>query len=103
MCNWERRCVTEILSKVGSAMNEPIDDTDSGSCHHGPMCNAGRSHITVQFKCRTVCDTVLKTAKKKAPLTNNDLGLENTAPICVNGHPCPAQKKLLAVAARRKM
>lgn len=93
--------VSEILSKVGSAINEPIADSDIEACHRVPTRNADRSHIIVQFKSRTKRDAVLKKAKKTR-LTNNDLGLENTAPVYVNEHLCPALKKLLAMAVKRK-
>lgn len=93
--------ITEIISKVGSAISEPIDDTDIEACHRVPTRNADRSHIIVQFKSRTKRDTVLKKAKKTR-LTNSDLGLENTTPVYVNEHLCPAQKKLLAMAVKKK-
>lgn len=84
--------VSEILSKVGSAINEPIADSDIEACHRVPTRNADRSHIIVQFKSKA----------KKTRLTNNDLGLENTAPVYVNEHLCPALKKLLVMAVKRK-
>lgn len=93
--------VTEIISKVGSAINEPIDDSDIEACHRVPTRNPDRSHIIVQFKSRTKRDAVLKKAKRTR-LTNNDLGLESMAPVFVNEHLCPAQKKLLAMAVKRK-
>lgn len=93
--------VTEILSKVGYAINEPFDDADIEACHRVPTRNADRSHIIVQFRSHTKRDTVLKKAKKTR-LTNYDLELENTPLVYVNDHLCPAQKKLLAMAVKKK-
>lgn len=97
----EGESVAAILSKIGDAIEEPIAETDIEICHRVPSRNPGKSSIIVQFKSRAKRDTTLRKAKKKR-LTNEDIGLDNTTPVYVNEHLCPAVKLLLGMAVKRK-
>lgn len=93
--------VFSIVSKIGGAINEPITEVDIEACHRVPTRDAGKSNIIVQFKSRAKRDSILKKAKR-ARLTNKDVGLTTGNAIYVNEHLCPALKKLLALAVKKK-
>lgn len=93
--------VTDIVSKIGDAISEPIQECDIEACHRVPTRKADKANIVVQFRSRAKRDTVLQKAKKMR-LKNTDVGLENSDPVYVNEHLCPAQKKLLAFAVKKK-
>lgn len=94
--------VPDILAKIGSAINEPITATDVEVCHRVPARDADKTaNIIVQFRSRTKRDAVLKKARKARP-THNDIGMNEATPIYVNEHLCPARKRLLAMAIKKK-
>lgn len=93
--------VTEILSTLGTAISETITEADIVTCHRVPTRNPEKSSIVVQFKSRMKRDSALKKARKLR-LTNKDIGIDNPSPVYVNEHLCPAQKKLLGMAVKRK-
>lgn len=97
----EGECVADIVTKIGTAIGETIAHSDLETCHRVPTRNADKSNIVVQFKSRAKRDSVLHKAKKMR-LNNQDLDLENQAPVYVNEHLCPTLKKLLAMAVKRK-
>lgn len=98
----ENESVTDLLVRIGNAVKEPIAESDIEACHRVPTRKADKTKsIVVQFKTRSKRDAVLKKAKK-ARLTNDDLGLDDTAPVFVNEHLCPALKKLLAMTVKKK-
>lgn len=93
--------MTNLVSKLGTAINESITESDFEACHRVPTWNPDKSNIVVQFRSRAKRDSVLKKAKKMR-LTNFDLDLGSQEPVYVNEHLCPALKKLLGMAVRRK-
>lgn len=97
----DNESVTNIVSKIGSAINEQITAGDIEVCHRVPSRDSGRSNIIVQFKSRAKRDSILRKAKR-ARLTNKDVGLTSENAIYVNEHLCPALKKLLALAVKKK-
>ncbi|KAL1419652.1 hypothetical protein MTO96_005066 [Rhipicephalus appendiculatus] len=97
----DNESVINIVSKIGSAISEPITTADIEACHRVPSRDNGKSNIIVQFKSRAKRDSILKKAKR-ARLTNKDVGLTNGNAIYVNEHLCPALKKLLAFAVKKK-
>ncbi|XP_070386667.1 uncharacterized protein [Dermacentor albipictus] len=97
----ENECLSDLLSKLGSTINEPIAASDLETCHRVPTRSGDRTNIIVQFKSRAKRDSVFHKARKMR-LTNTDLGLEGSSSVYVNEHLCPALKKLLAMAVKRK-
>ncbi|XP_049516982.1 uncharacterized protein LOC125942767 [Dermacentor silvarum] len=97
----ENENVLSVLSKIGEAINEPVQKSDIEVCHRVPTRNPDRSNIIVQFKSRAKRDLMLKKAKKMR-IRNNDIGLSDDAQIYVNEHLCPALKRLLGMAVKRK-
>lgn len=97
----ENKCLSDPLSKLGSTINEPIAASDLETCHRVPTRSGDRTNIIVQFKSRAKRDSVFHKARKMR-LTNTDLGLEGSSSVYVNEHLCPALKKLLAMAVKRK-
>ncbi|KAL1486149.1 hypothetical protein MTO96_031514 [Rhipicephalus appendiculatus] len=97
----DNESVINIVSKIGSAISEPITAADIEACHRVPSRDNGKSNIIVQFKSRAKRDGILKKAKR-ARLTNKDVGLTSGNAIYVNEHLCPALKKLLAFAVKKK-
>lgn len=97
----EGECVAEIVTKIGTVIGEAITAADIETCHRVPTRNAEKSNIVVQFKSRAKRDSVLHKAKKMR-LNNQNLDLENPAPVYVNEHLCPTLKRLLAMAVKRK-
>lgn len=107
--------VTELVAKVGTAIEETVLPEDIEACHRVPTRNAEHRHIIVQFKSRQKRDQVLEKAKKKR-ITNGSLGLcgqpgvnadgssplDNSAPVFVNEHLCQSQKRLLSLAIAKK-
>lgn len=93
--------VAHLVSMLGEAIKEPITESDIETCHRVPTRNSDETNIVVQFKSRSKRDTALRKARKMR-LTNKDVGLEDTAPIYINEHLCPALKKLLGMAVKRK-
>lgn len=93
--------VFDIISKIGSVIEEPITEADIEKCHRVPTRRPGKTNIIVQFKSRAKRDAALQKAKK-ARFTNKDVGIDNTNPIYVNEHLCPALKRLLGMAIKRK-
>lgn len=88
----ENENVTEIVSNIGTAINETITEADIVACHRVPTRNPEKTSIVVQFVSRTKRDSALKKARKLR-LTNKDIGLDNPSPVYVNEHLSPAQKK----------
>lgn len=97
----ENEDLATILSEIGNAIHEPISSSDVECCHRVPTRNPDKTNIVVQFKSRAKRDAALKKAKKTR-ITNRDLGLESTGPVYVNEHLCPALKRLLGMAVKRK-
>lgn len=97
----EEESLTEVLGKIGTAINEPIGEADIEVCHRVPTRSPEKTNIIVQFKSRAKRDTVLKKAKKTR-LTSEDMGQSDKRPIYVNEHLCPALKKLLALTVKKK-
>lgn len=97
----ENENVFDIISQIGSAIEEPITEADIEKCHRVPTRRPGKTNIIVQFKSRAKRDTALHKAKK-VRLPNKDVGIDNTGPIYVNEHLCPALKRLLGMAIKRK-
>lgn len=97
----ENESVVDIMSKLGEAISEPVAESDIEICHRVPTRNANKTNIIVQFKSRAKRDTVLKKAKKMR-LTNEDIALDSSEPTYVNEHLCPALKKLLGMAIKKK-
>lgn len=93
--------VHDIVAQIGLAVNEPVSTSDIESCHRVPNRRGDKANIVVQFRSRAKRDTFLKKAKKMR-LTNNDAGHESEVPIYVNEHLCPALKKLLGMAIKKK-
>lgn len=99
--------VSDILSKIGSLIHEPIQESDIELCHRVPTRKVDKTNIVVKFKSRAKRDDVLRKAKKMH-LTHKDLDLNDTTdlkdetPFYVNEHLCPTLKKLLAMAVKRK-
>lgn len=97
----EEESVKDIISKMGQVISEPISESDVESCHRVPTRKGNKPNIIVQFRSREKRDLVLRKAKKMR-LTNKDVGLDEDTPIYVNEHLCPALKKLLAMAVKKK-
>lgn len=97
----EHESVTSILAKIGSAISEPINETDIEICHRVPTRDAQKTNIVVQFRSRAKRDNVLTKAKNRR-LTNNDLDLNSPAAVYVNEHLCPTLKRLLAMCVKKK-
>lgn len=93
--------MAEIVTKIGTVIGEAITAAYIETCHRAPTRNAEKSNIVVQFKSRAKRDSVLHKAKKMR-LNNQNLDLENPAPVYVNEHLCPTLKRLLAMAVKRK-
>lgn len=97
----ENENVLDIISQIGSAIQEPITEADIEKCHRVPTRLPGKPNLLIQFKSRAKRDAALYKAKKLR-LTNKDAGIDNTDPIYVNEHLCPALKRLLGMATKRK-
>lgn len=97
----ENEQVTDIVSRIGTAIGEPITASDIESCHRVSTRNPGKTNIVVQFKSRAKRDTTLRKAKKTR-LANSQIGLDSPNAIFVNEHLCPTLKRLLGMAIRRK-
>lgn len=97
----EHESVASIVAKIGSAIREPINESDIEVCHRVPTRNAEKTNIVVQFRSRAKRDNVLTNAKSKR-LTNNDLDLNSPAAVYVNEHLCPTLKRLLAMCVKKK-
>lgn len=97
----EGESVMDIISKMGQVISEPISQTDVETCHRVPTKKENRTNIIVRFRSRVKRDQVLRKAKKMR-LTNRDVGHDEETPIFVNEHLCPALKKLLAMAVKKK-
>ncbi|KAL1467755.1 hypothetical protein MTO96_041948 [Rhipicephalus appendiculatus] len=59
----DNESVINIVSKIGSAISEPITAADIEGCHRVPRRDNGKSNIIVQFKSRANRDSILKKAK----------------------------------------
>lgn len=90
-----------VVAKIGEAIKEPITKLDVECCHRVPVRNSDNGNIIVQLKSREKRNAILQKAKK-ARLTNDALELQNSEPIYVNEHLCPALKKLLGMTVSRK-
>lgn len=90
-----------IISQIGSAIEEPITEADIEKYHSVPARRPGKTNIIVQFKSRAKRDAALYKAKKLR-LTNKDTGIDNTDPVEVNEHLCPALRQLFGMAIKRK-
>lgn len=97
----ENESVFDVVFKIGEAISENITASDVEVCHRVPTRDPLKTNIIVQFKSRTKRDTVLKKAKKTR-LNHKDIGLDTAAPVYVNEHLCPALKRLLGMAVKRK-
>lgn len=97
----ENEDVLSVLSKIGEAIGEPVQGSDIETCHRVPTRNPDRSNIIVQFKSRAKRDLVLKKGKKMR-IRNNDIGVSDSAQIYINEHLCPALKRLLGMAVKRR-
>lgn len=93
--------MTELVSKVGDVLHEPISTDDIEVCHRVPTREEGKSNVVVLFKNRQKRDAVLEKARK-ARIRNNDLGLPGQTQIFINEHLCPALKRLLFQAVTKK-
>lgn len=93
--------VKDLMTKIGSAIQEQILESDIEACHRVPTRHPGKSNIVVRFKSRAKRDETLRKAKKKR-ITNSNLGLESTAPIYINEHLTPSNKRLLGAAIAKK-
>lgn len=93
--------VTELVSKIGTAIGEPIIAGDVEVCHRVPTREEGKSTVVVQFKSRSKRDAVLEKARKNR-IKNSNVGIPNESPIFVNDHLCPPLKRLLAQAIAKK-
>lgn len=97
----ENESVLDIVSKIGTVITENITVSDIEVCHRVPTRDPLKSNILVQFTSRTKRDAVLKKAKKTR-INHKDIGLDTAAPVYVNEHLCPALKRLLGMAVKRK-
>lgn len=101
----EHENIAEVMEKVGEVLEIPIPTSEIEVCHRVPTRNGGPSNIVLQFKSRQKRDLVLEKARKKR-ITNHSLGVTTgpvgNAPVFVNEHLCPTQKRLLASTLARK-
>lgn len=101
--------LSDILSKIGKEIDEPISVTDVDACHRVSTKDKNKRNIVVQFVRRDKRDKVLEKARKKR-LTNEKLGLPTESssgsstdqPIYINEHLCQYMKRLLGMAVTRK-
>ncbi|KAH9372022.1 hypothetical protein HPB48_016261 [Haemaphysalis longicornis] len=97
----ENEDVTDLVSKLGAAIGEPISADDIEVCHRVPTRQEGKSNVVVQFKSRSKRDVVLEKARKNR-IKNSSVGISNEGAEFVNDHLCPFLKKLLAQAIAKK-
>lgn len=93
--------VTELVTKLGDIIGEPIAISDIEVCHRVPTKEMSKANVIVQFQRRQKRDSVLNKAKQKR-ITCQDLGLNEESPVYVNEHLCPSMKRLLGMAVSRK-
>lgn len=102
-------CLSDILSKIGKEIDEPISVADVDVCHRVSTKDKTKRNIVVQFVRRDKRDKVLEKARK-TKLTNTKLGLPTESsldsstdePIYINEHLCQFMKRLLGMAVARK-
>ncbi|CAN7938936.1 unnamed protein product [Ixodes hexagonus] len=97
----ENENVTELVSKIGEVIGEPIAADDVEACHRVPTRQAGKSNVVVQFKSRQKRDTVLEKARKSR-IRNHHVGISDEAQVYLNEHLCPTLKRLLSLAIAKK-
>lgn len=94
--------LTEVLTKIGEIIQEPVTPSDIEVVHRVPTAKSPTTkNIVVQFASRKKRDLFLEKARPFR-LTGSDLGLDSQAPVFINEHLCASLKRLLGQAVARK-
>ncbi|KAH9367324.1 hypothetical protein HPB48_000953 [Haemaphysalis longicornis] len=97
----EGESLPAFLHKVGSALGEPVVETDINACHRVPTNDDTVSNIVVHFRSRSKLDIVLEKARKSRVSTTN-LDFTHPSPVFLNEHLCPDLKRLLGMTVAKK-
>lgn len=93
---------SEIVKKIGSLLQEEINDNDLEACHRVPVLGSPEmSNIVVQFAHVAKRNAVLEKARKKR-LNCGDLDLASGGAIYINEHLCPTLKRLFGATVSKK-
>lgn len=94
--------LTEVIAKIGEAIQEPVTPADIEVVHRVPTAKSPTvRNIVVQFASRKKRDLFLEKARP-VRLTSSDLGFDSQAPVFINEHLCAPLKRLLGRAIARK-
>lgn len=92
-----------IIQTICSSLKSEISESDVETVHRVPSKDKNKPNIVVKFASLRARDRVLKAARK-CRINTSALGFEDSDPIYINEHLCPANKVLLgkALAAKRE-
>lgn len=84
--------ITEIVKKVGLALDINIDDTMIDTCHRLGKNKDGRgpSGIIAKFVRRSEAEELLSKRRIKRNLSTRHMGMPSDHQVCINESLCPA-------------